>query len=86
MPAEVTNHLVSRADGVPLFVEELFKALCKSGALEDKDGAYKLTRPLHTAVPATLQNSLMARLDRLGEAKVVAQTGAAIGRESANTS
>jgi tetratricopeptide (TPR) repeat protein len=74
--------VASRADGVPLFMEELFRALCDSGAIEEKETAYQLTRPLDgTAIPATLQDSLMARLDRLAPAKAVAQIGAAIGRE-----
>jgi class 3 adenylate cyclase/tetratricopeptide (TPR) repeat protein len=80
LPPEVVEEITERTDGVPLFVEELTKAVVESGAL----GAAALSSVPHPAlsVPATLHASLMARLDRLGPAaKDVAQTGAAIGRE-----
>src|SRR5262249_39505798 len=68
--------------GVPLFVEELTKAIVESGHLKDVDGHYELTGSLSTfAIPATLQDSLMARLDRLMTGKVIAQLGATIGRQ-----
>ncbi|MBN9488540.1 MAG: AAA family ATPase [Alphaproteobacteria bacterium] len=82
LPAEVMDYVAARADGVPLFMEELFQALRDSGTLKETETAYELARPLDgTAIPATLQDSLMARLDRLAPAKAVAQIGAAIGRE-----
>jgi class 3 adenylate cyclase/tetratricopeptide (TPR) repeat protein len=82
LPEEAAEYIASRADGVPLFMEELFKSMCDSGALVDGENRYELTRPLTgTEIPATLQDSLMARLDRLAPAKTVAQLGAAIGRE-----
>ncbi|TBR29990.1 MAG: hypothetical protein EPO10_05120, partial [Reyranella sp.] len=82
IPTEAAEYIASRADGVPLFMEELFKALCDSGALAVRADRYELTRPLTgTEIPSTLQDSLMARLDRLAPAKAVAQLGAAIGRE-----
>ena len=80
LPAEIVQEIAERTDGVPLFVEELTKAVLESGA----QGAAALSAVPHPAlsVPATLHASLMARLDRLGPAaKDVAQTGAAIGRE-----
>jgi class 3 adenylate cyclase/tetratricopeptide (TPR) repeat protein len=82
LPAEVLEQIVSKTDGVPLFVEELTKAVIESGLLEDEDGRYTLTGSLPPlAIPTTLHDSLLARLDRLAPAKEVAQTGAAIGRE-----
>src|SRR5262249_15567438 len=69
-------------DGVPLFVEELTKAVLESGMLQDVDGHYELTGSFSTfAIPATLQDSLMARLDRLVTAKGIAQIAATIGRQ-----
>ena len=70
MPDDVIDQIVDRTDGVPLFVEELTKSVLESGV-----------KPL--GVPTTLHDSLMARLDRLGSVKRVAQTGAAIGRDFA---
>ena len=82
LPAEVLQHVVAGADGVPLFVEEITKMVLESGLLRDRDDGYELTAPLGSlAVPATLHDSLMARLDRLAEAKPVAQLAATIGRE-----
>jgi len=82
IPPAVAEYIAGRADGVPLFMEELFKAMCDSGALAERGDRYELTQPLtSTEIPATLQDSLMARLDRLAPAKIVAQLGAAIGRE-----
>ena len=69
LPPEVRDQIVTRADGVPLFVEELTKSVLESGV------------PGLEAVPSSLQDSLMARLDRLGEPRAVAQIGAALGRE-----
>jgi len=82
VPPDVLAYIASRADGVPLFVEELFQALCDSGSLREGPEGYELTRALDDqAIPVTLQDSLMARLDRLAPAKAVAQIGSAIGRE-----
>jgi TOMM system kinase/cyclase fusion protein len=82
LPAEVLEQIASRTDGVPLFVEELVLSLIETGALVEKDGAYALAKPLaEVEIPATLRDSLMARLDRLGRAKETAQIAAAIGRE-----
>lgn len=82
LPAEVQERILARADGVPLFVEELTKAVLESDLLRPAGDRLELAAPLPPlAVPATLHDSLMARLDRLAAVKEVAQIGAAIGRE-----
>ena len=83
-PPEVLGQIVEKTDGVPLFVEEITKAILESGQLKAVDGHYELTGSFSTfAIPATLQDSLMARLDRLVTAKAVAQYAAVIGRQFA---
>src|SRR5919106_5776218 len=75
------EQVVAKTDGVPLFVEELTKMVVESGLVRKVDGRYELTGPLPPlAIPATLHDSLMARLDRLAAVKTVAQLGATIGR------
>src|SRR6202171_1577188 len=82
LPAEVMTQIVAKTYGVPLFVEELTKNVLEAGLLIEDGERYRLDGPLPPlAIPATLQDSLMARLDRLGTAKEIAQIGAAIGRE-----
>jgi predicted ATPase len=82
LPPEVLQQIIAKTDGVPLFVEEMTKAILESGALKAVDNHYELTGSLSTfAIPATLQDSLMARLDRLMTGKVIAQLGATIGRQ-----
>jgi class 3 adenylate cyclase/tetratricopeptide (TPR) repeat protein len=82
LPAEVMKQIVAKTDGNPLFVEELTKAVLESGILIEDSEGYRLDRPLlPLAIPETLQDSLMARLDRLALVKEIAQIGAAIGRE-----
>jgi class 3 adenylate cyclase/tetratricopeptide (TPR) repeat protein len=82
LPRVVLDQIVARTDGVPLFVEELTKAVLESGLLRDAGDHLALTRDLPSlAIPSTLHDSLMARLDRLAPVKEVAQIGAAIGRE-----
>ncbi|MGZ9110029.1 MAG: adenylate/guanylate cyclase domain-containing protein [Rhodoplanes sp.] len=82
LPEAVISELLTRTDGVPLFVEELTKTLLESGLLQTRDDRYVLDGPLPPwAIPTTLQGSLLARLDRSASAKEVAQTGAAVGRE-----
>lgn len=81
LPSEVLEQILIKTDGVPLFVEELTKATLESGLLRDCGDRYELTGPLtELAIPSTLQDSLMARLDRLAPVKEVAQIGACIGR------
>src|SRR5262249_30466706 len=84
LPHEVLVQIVAKTDGVPLFVEELTKALLESGQLTAVDEHYELIGSFSTlAIPATLHDSLMARLDRLVTAKAVAQYAAVIGRQFA---
>jgi predicted ATPase len=84
LPKEVLQQIIAKTDGVPLFVEELTKAIVESGQLKALDGHYELVGSFSTfAIPATLQDSLMARLDRLVTAKGVAQMGVTIGRQFA---
>jgi tetratricopeptide (TPR) repeat protein len=81
LPPAVLHELVRKADGVPLFVEELTKTVLESGLLQEREDRYELAGPLPAlAIPATLHDALMARLDRLAAVKGVAQQGAAIGR------
>jgi class 3 adenylate cyclase/predicted ATPase len=81
LPKVIVDTILERADGVPLFVEELTKAVIESGALADAGGHYTETRLLSaTEIPVTLHGSLLARLDRLGSGREVAQIGAALGR------
>jgi hypothetical protein len=73
LPAEVVEYIVAKTDGVPLYVEELTKMLLASALLREEADQYVLTGPLHTvAIPDTLQDALMARLDQLNTAKEVA--------------
>jgi class 3 adenylate cyclase/predicted ATPase len=82
LPSEIMNQIVQKTDGIPLFVEELTKTVVESGLVHRTPDGYNLTGPLPSlAIPATLHDSLVARLDRLSPIKVIAQTGAAIGRE-----
>jgi predicted ATPase len=81
LPANIRKDIIERTDGIPLFVEEMTKAVLEAGGeLEAMQTATAVPSPA-LAVPASLHASLMARLDRLGPAKEVAQIGAAIGRE-----
>jgi class 3 adenylate cyclase/predicted ATPase len=82
LPADVIDQIVDRADGVPLFVEELTKSVLESDLLREEANHYVLDRALPPfAIPTTLHASLLARLDRLASVRLVAQIGAAIGRE-----
>jgi class 3 adenylate cyclase/tetratricopeptide (TPR) repeat protein len=82
LPPDVLEQILARTEGVPLFTEELTKAVLESGLLRDDGDRYVLDGPLPPlAIPATLHDSLMARLDRLAPVKEIAQTGACIGRE-----
>jgi len=84
LPPEVVQYIVARADGVPLYVEELTKMLLESDFLREEADHYALSGSLSSvAIPATLQDSLMARLDRLPMVREVAQLGAVLGREFA---
>jgi predicted ATPase len=84
LPEEVVAHIVGKTDGVPLYVEELTKMLLTSDLLREEAEQYVLTGPLlSVAIPDTLQDSLMARLDQMQTAKEVAQLGSVLGREFA---
>jgi class 3 adenylate cyclase/tetratricopeptide (TPR) repeat protein len=80
LPRSISDEIYERTDGVPLFIEEMTKALLEGGDPLEEGGRYSLgfSSP---AIPFSLQHSLLARLDRLGSAKKIAQAGAAIGRE-----
>src|SRR5438046_5151521 len=81
LPREIEDQILAKSEGVPLFIEELTKVAIESGMLVDTGDGYTLSGRLSAlTVPATLKDSLMARLDRLGSAKELAQTGACIGR------
>jgi tetratricopeptide (TPR) repeat protein len=82
LPAAVVQELVARTDGVPLFVEELTKTVLESGNVPGTAGdAPTRGRAAPAAIPSTLPDSLMARLDRLGPAKETVQLAATLGRE-----
>src|SRR5262245_6304107 len=82
LPHELLGQIVAKTDGIPRFVEELTKAILESDLLRDEGDRYELVSALPTlTIPATLQDSLTARLDRLGPAKSVAQVAAVLGRE-----
>ena len=73
LPAEVIQQVVRKTDGIPLFVEELTKMVLETDLLCEREDHYELTGPLPPlAIPTTLHDSLMARLDRLAPVKVVA--------------
>ncbi len=82
LPRELRQQIVERSDGIPLFIEEMTKAVLASDILQESDDQYVLAGTLTSlAIPNTLQDSLMARLDRLVSAKGIAQLGATIGRQ-----
>ena len=81
LPANVRQDIIERTDGIPLFVEEMTKAVLEVGGDAAAQRTVASTPSPILGVPASLQTSLMARLDRLGPAKEIAQIGAAIGRE-----
>ena len=81
LPKEIVDQIIDRTDGVPLFIEELTKAVVESGILTDAGDRYTVVGPLpQLAIPTSLNASLLARLDRLAPAREVAQIGAALGR------
>jgi predicted ATPase len=81
LPPSIREDMIDRTDGIPLFIEEMTKAVLEA---ESEEEARRTTAAIPSArleIPATLHASLMARLDRLGPAKELAQIGSAIGRE-----
>jgi class 3 adenylate cyclase len=85
LPANIRQDIVERTDGIPLFVEEMTKAVLEAGSEGEVQRTVASIPSTTVGVPASLQASLMARLDRLGSAKEAAQIGAAIGREFSHT-
>jgi predicted ATPase len=82
LPKEIADQIVEHTDGVPLFIEELTKAVVESGVLTDAGDRYTVAGPLPPMViPTTLNASLLARLDRLAPAREIAQIAAAVGRQ-----
>jgi predicted ATPase len=82
LPEEIANQIMDRTDGVPLFIEELTKAVVDSGIVTEAGDRYTATGPVTSlAIPTTLHASLLARLDRLAPTREVAQTAAALGRQ-----
>ena len=82
LPAALLEQILTRTDGVPLFVEELTKSILESGELKEAGDHYEYGGSARAVtIPATLRDSLMARLDRFMPVKEIAQIGAAIGRE-----
>jgi class 3 adenylate cyclase/tetratricopeptide (TPR) repeat protein len=82
LPEEIIEQIVQKTDGVPLFIEELTRAIVDSGVIKDTGTAYQLAKPdSNVSIPSSLRDSLMARLDRDKLVKEVAQVGAAIGRD-----
>lgn len=81
LPPGIRENIVERTDGIPLFVEEMTRAILEAESESEAQRTTAVVPSPATAVPASLHASLMARLDRLGPAKEVAQVGAAIGRE-----
>ena len=84
IPASIRQDIVERTDGVPLFVEEMTKAVLEAGSEETAQRTVASVPSPSLAVPASLQASLMARLDRLGSAKEMAQIGAALRSRGIN--
>jgi predicted ATPase len=81
LPESIRQDIIERTDGIPLFVEEMTKAVLEAGGEEDTERAIAAIPSAAAAVPSSLNASLLARLDRLGSAKEVAQIGAVMGRE-----
>lgn len=82
LPIEVFNEIINKTDGTPIFVEELTKMVLASSILKETHDYYELAAPLSSmAIPSTLQDSLMAKLDSLGPEKELAQLSATLGRE-----
>lgn len=82
VPGEVLREIAQRCDGVPLFVEEMVRSVIEGRVVEEHELSWELTSPFRSGlIPASIDASLMARIDRLGDARATAQLGATIGRE-----
>jgi class 3 adenylate cyclase/predicted ATPase len=81
LPSELLEEVAARSDGIPLFVEELTRAVLESEIVEERADRYELLRPLEAAhIPSTIQSSLSERLDRLAGSKRIAVVASALGR------
>jgi class 3 adenylate cyclase/tetratricopeptide (TPR) repeat protein len=82
LPTSLVERLAERADGIPLFLEEMTKSILESGILRETETDFELDEPMRdSSIPMTLHDSLMARLDQLGVDKAVVQVAAVLGRE-----
>ena len=82
LPADVFNEIINKTDGIPFFVEELTNTVLRSDLLNEKEDYYELNMPMsRLGIPSTLQDSLMSRLDSLGEDKELAQLSSILGRD-----
>jgi predicted ATPase/class 3 adenylate cyclase len=82
LPNEVSDRIAARSEGIPLFLEEITRSVVESGVLQETQAGFVLTKPVSdSAIPASLHDSLMGRLDQLGHGKPVAQLAAVLGRE-----
>jgi class 3 adenylate cyclase/tetratricopeptide (TPR) repeat protein len=82
LPAPLVERLAARADGIPLFLEEMTKSILESGILRPTETGFELDQPVRdSSIPSTLHDSLMARLDQLGVNKAIVQVAAVLGRE-----
>ncbi|HRI68905.1 MAG TPA: CHAT domain-containing protein [Polyangium sp.] len=82
LPVEIVDDITTKTEGYPLFIEELTRMVIESDAVEERQGTYVLLKPFRSlSIPATLQESLLARLTTLSGARSIAQIGAVIGRE-----
>jgi len=82
LPKEILQQITDKTEGIPLFVEELTKMIIESDFMVERPHGFELAETIsHLSIPSTLQDSLLARLDRLSEAKEIVQTGAVLGRE-----
>lgn len=82
LPKEIADQIIERTDGIPLFIEELTKAVIESGVVAEVGDRYQVTRSLTPlSIPTSLHASLLARLDRLAPVREVAQIASALGRQ-----
>ena len=81
LPAPVVNQITAKADGIPLFIEEVTKSIIESGVFAQAVSEAQMNDLIETVIPTTLQDALTARLDRLGKVRKLAQLGATIGRD-----